>query len=324
MPAERAIELDSDAELRARRVGRAVHPDRAVAALAARQHGVVARRQLAALGLGRGAIGRRLAHDRLLLVHRGVYAVGHAQLSLRGRWMAAVLAGPPGTVLSHRDAAALWGIRQVSDGAVEVTTPPGGHHVPGVRRHRCSIQPDEITRRDGIPVTEMTRTIIDLAVVLTCPKVERAINEAEVQGLRSGPPLSELLERYRGRRGIACIRLLVQEAAEPAPTRSELEHRFLALIREHHLPEPAVNAGVVTADGWHEVDLVWRERRLIVELDGHAFHGTRLAFERDRARDRALQVAGWRVLRITWRQLLGQPAAIAADLRDLLAGGPRR
>jgi hypothetical protein len=315
MTAEYAFDHDIDVEMRTR------HPDRGIATLAGAQHGVVSRRQLFVLGLGRGAIFHRLERGRLHEVHSGVYAVGHRLLSDQGRWMAAVLAGPSGTVLSHRSAAALWEIRP-HRGRAEVTFRRQMHGSPGVLLHKASLPEDEITRVDGIPVTTVSRTILDLAAVLDCSRVERALNEAEVCGLGGALTLADLVRRYPGRRGIVCIRRLAQAGAGVALTRSELEERFLALISDYGLPQPLVNAGLFAGGRWYEADCVWRDPRLVVELDGRAFHATTSAFERDRARDRALQVAGWRVVRVTWRQLASEPEAVVADLRRLLAQGP--
>jgi very-short-patch-repair endonuclease len=151
--------------------------------------------------------------------------------------------------------------------------------------------------------------------VLRPHRLERAVNEAEV--LRLTDPLSvpDLLARYPRRRGSRALRRAL--AAAGAPTRSELEARFLALLDRHGLPRPRVNARLQAGGEWMEVDCVWEDARVIVELDGYAAHGTRAAFERDRERDRALLAAGWRVLRITWRQLHDRPGRLAAELRAL-------
>src|SRR4051812_25632030 len=174
MPNADAIDIDMRCGSRPR------SPDAAVAALAGRQHGVVARRQLAALGLRSAAIDRRVAAGRLHPIHRGVYAVGHTVLALRGRWMAAVLAAGPEAVLSHRAAAALWAIRPGT--WIEVTAP----HAPrrrGIVGHRGTVAPDERTVRDGIPVTTVARTLLDLAAILEPRLLERAMDEAEHAGL---------------------------------------------------------------------------------------------------------------------------------------------
>ena len=162
----------------------------------------------------------------------------------------------------------------------------------------------------------MPRTLLDLAAVLDGRRLERAINEADVLRLTHALSLRDLLVRYPRRAGTPAIAAaLAARAAGATVTRSELEERFLDLLDRHGLPRPRTNAYIEGI----EVDCVWPAARLIVELDGHAVHGTREAFERDRERDRLLQAAGWRVIRVTWRQLSADPAAVAADLRMLLA-----
>jgi very-short-patch-repair endonuclease len=288
--------------------------DEVIAALAARQHGVVARAQLVALGLGHRAIDHRVACGRLHVVHHGVYAVGHRRLTRRGQWMAAVLAAGPGATLSHRSAAALWDLHRSAQTRIEVSTPSRRRHRPGIEVHRAGLQPDEVTEVDGIPVTTVPRTLLDLAAVLPRSRLERAIERAEALRLTDPVSLDGLLRRYPRRHGTRSLREVVRQGIEPILTRSELEDRFLAFLDARGLPRPRVN---VLIEGL-EVDFVWPEQRLIVELDGHNTHGTRAAFERDRQRDRILQAAGWRVVRITWRQLQDDPAAIARDLGRLL------
>jgi very-short-patch-repair endonuclease len=293
-------------------IGAEVHTrglDELIAALAERQHGVVARRQLVPLGLNRRAIGHRLERGRLHPLHQGVYAVGHCVLSQRGRWMAAVLACGPGAVLSHRSAAALWAIRPTGRSRIEITTPSQLRPRPGLHPHRAVLPQDEITTHDGIPTTTPARTLLDLAAVTTRQTLERALDEAEVLRL-SGP--QTLLDRYPRRTGTKNLRTLLLDARSPTPTRNDFEDRLLALLDDHGLPRPETNTVV---EGF-EVDAAWREAKLIVELDGFATHGTRKAFERDRKRDRRLQAAGWRVIRLTWQQL-AEPE-LAAELRTLL------
>jgi predicted transcriptional regulator of viral defense system len=293
--------------------------ERAVAVLAAGQHGVVARRQLLALGVGGGAIDHRVWLGRLHPVHRGVYAVGHGVLSQRGRWMAAVLAAGPGAVLSHRSAAALWRIRSQGGRAIEVTVPRWRRGQAGIELHCGAIAPDEITGVDGIPVTTVPRTIFDLAAVLPRDRAERAANEAEALRLGDSLSLADLVDRYPRRSGVGAIRAIVDDARLGAGiTREEMEHRFQAFIAVHGLPRPAVNAVIPGLRRGYEGDCVWPQHRVVAELDSRAWHGTRAAFERDRERDRALVVAGWRVVRITWRQLHRDPEGLARDLRLLL------
>lgn len=288
----------------------------AVLDLARRQHGVVAHRQLTEIGLSRSAIARRLERGYLIVLHRGVYAVGHDVLSQRARWMAAVLAGGPSAVLSHRAAAALWGLARYH-GVPEVTVRGSGRSRPGIAFRRSSLPVDERTVRDWIPVTTVPRTLLDLARVVPIRRVERALNEAEVQGLASGLSLDDLLSRYPGGRGTRATRVAVQSLrAGPSITRSELEELFLVFVADVGLPRPATN---VMIEGF-EVDCAWRRERVAVELDSRRFHDTEIAYERDRKRDRILLAADWRPARVTWRQLTETPAAVERDLRRMLSG----
>jgi very-short-patch-repair endonuclease len=291
--------------------------DAAIAGLASAQYGVVSRAQLESLGLGRRAIGHRLESGRLHAVHRGVYAVGHHVLSVSARWMAAVLAAGPGAVLRRRDAAALLGIRPSERGRIEITAPRQRRR-PGIDISCTHLEPDETTVIDAIPVTTVHRTLLDLAAILPRPQLERTIERAEALRLSDTVPLDALLERHRGRRGTAALREILDRGVQPAITREKLEKRFLTFLDAHALPRPEVNTDLKIAGRWFQPDFLWRNRRLIVELDGRETHGTRAAFERDRERDRILQAHGWCVVRITWRQLHDDPDAIARDLARLL------
>jgi very-short-patch-repair endonuclease len=285
--------------------------DAAIVALAERQHGVVARWQLLGLGIGRGAIDRRIERVGLHPLHRGVFAVGHRVLSQRGRWMAATLACGPKAVLSHQSAAALWRIRPTAKVRIDVTAPHQLRPRKGLHPHTATLPADEITVYDGIPTTTPARTLLDLAGVVPRQTLERALDEAEVLRL-SGP--QALLDRYPRRRGTKNLRTLLLEARSPTPTRTELEDCFLTFVDDHDLRRPEINTIIAGI----EVDAGWREAGLIVELDGFATHGTRRAFERDRVRDRRLMTAGWRVTRLTSRQF-AEPAELAAELTTLLA-----
>ncbi|HEX6688812.1 MAG TPA: DUF559 domain-containing protein [Solirubrobacterales bacterium] len=188
--------------------------------------------------------------------------------------------------------------------------------------HQSSLPEDERTKVDGIPVTTVPRTILDLAAVGSRRQVERVLNEVEVQGLTDRLSIPDLLARYPRRRGSAALRELLSEAAEArGATKHKLEERFVELIDSHRLPRPRFNADLAVGGRFFCVDCLWIDQRLIVELDGRAVHGTRQAFEADRERDRLLMVDGWRVMRITWRQLRNQSSAVASDLRRALNGG---
>jgi very-short-patch-repair endonuclease len=294
-------------------------PDMAIAQLAARQHGVVSRAQLLDLGLGYRAIDERIARGLLHPVHRGVFLVGHSVRTADATWTAAVLAAGPDAVLSYRSAAAIWGIRGSSSPTIDVSLPRKLRR-PGVRAHRIVLAPDEVTVERGLPVTAPARTLFDLAAVVSPEQLEHAFNEVEYRQLASPTSLVALLARYPRRNGTAAIRRVLENHRKNGQTvtRSILERRFLRLIDAYGLPRPKINR--LTEEG--ELDATLPEHRLVVEVDGWAAHGTRKAFEHDRARDRALLVAGWRVVRLTWRQLEEDGDTIARQLRALLAQPP--
>jgi very-short-patch-repair endonuclease len=220
----------------------------------------------------------------------------------RTREVAAVLAVGHDAAVSHRSAAGLWELLPPTDGLVEVTVTRGHpRHRPGIRIHRTRSLQHSLNV--GVRVTTPLRTLLDLAATSDARDLERAVEEAQVQKLVTRAEL----ERH-GSRFAAALK------HEPSLTRSEAEWRLLALIRAARLPAPRTNARV----GAFEVDFLWPEHRLVVEVDGFAFHSTRAAFERDRARDRALQAAGYTVLRVTWRQLVEEPEAVVAALAAAL------
>ena len=289
--------------------------DSALAVLAEGQYGVVSREQLGEMGLGRREIEYRLEVGRLHRLHRGVYAVGHRVLSREGRWLGAVMAGGAGAVLSHRSAAALWGIRATAAAEIDVSVRGQRRARPGVRFRRARPRADEVTVHRRIPVTTVERTLVDIAARLRPHQLRKAIEEAEILRLGGEPSLDAVVRRYATRKGVRRLaEITADRTLGETVTRSELEDRFLAFVDRAGLPAPRTNQLV---EGF-EVDCLWREQRLVVELDGRAFHGTSDGFERDRERDRLLQAAGWRVIRLTWRQLHLDGAGVARDLAGLL------
>jgi hypothetical protein len=292
-------------------------PDALIAALAKRQHGVVGYAQLLALGLSRQSIDHRVRCGRLHRIHRGVYAVGHKRLTRRGRFMAAVLAGGEGAVLSHRSAAALWGILP-QRGDIHVTTARALRKRDGLHFHSQSLQFDEVTEHDGIPLTTVARTLIDIAATEPA-QFERAFNEAEFRRLYDQTGVLAILSRNPSRRGTVAIRAVAERAAL-GRTREELEQRFLALLDKHGLPRPELNADLELEPGrWIQPDCLWRDARLIVELDSRAAHNTTSRFDSDRERDRLLALAGLLVIRVTWKHVTADARGLAADLRELIA-----
>lgn len=293
-------------------------PDSVLHAMAARQHGVVTRRQLIEAGVPAHRVDRRVNARRLRTVHAGVYLVGPLEAP-RAREMAAALACGPGGVVSHGSAAWLWG--QAGAGR-PAPAPP---HViargadcrrGGIVVHRIlTLRADESTRLDGIPVTTPARTLLDLAATMTSRELERALAETIALRLARPKGIRAVLDRHPRSPGAGVLRGLLDAGEAPARTRSEAEERLLALVREAGLPMPLVNARV---EGF-EVDFLWPDARLVVEVDGHAFHGSTPAVERDRRRDARLLAAGYRVLRLTWSQIHDEPLPTLAALVRALA-----
>jgi very-short-patch-repair endonuclease len=280
-------------------------------------YGVVSVRQLEAAGIPRGSIRTRLRTGRLHLLYPGVYAVGHPAISLHGRWLAAALACGPYGVLSHRDGGALYCIHSSARRAIDVTAPGRSRHLrTGITIHRPrSLHPDDVTLVEQIPVTTVARTLLDLAEVVRFRQLRRAFEESHRLGLFDLTAMNATLARAHGRRGRRPLSLLVAEATDPPPTRSEMEDRLNDIIRDFNLKRPAFNAGLL---GW-EVDALWPDECVVVELDSFEFHGkTRAQHERDRRKQLDLQLRGYTVIRLTW-SMLQEPATVAAQLEVLLA-----
>ncbi len=302
--------------------------DREIARIAARQHGLVTLGQLRRLGIAKDIASQRARSGRLHRVHEGVYSVGHALLTQEGRWMAGVLACGSGAVLSHRSAAALWGIRGDETSAIDVTAPNRrGRKPAGIAAHRHgSLSPGDCMLVRGIPCTTVERTLLDLAALVPIWQLRRALSEAEVLRILDQRALRSLLRRCRGRRGVARLRLLLAELhPETRKTRSELERLFLRMCRQGGVPQPEVNAPLDVGGGKLTPDFLWRDAGLIVEADSRRYHDTDSAFQHDRRREQRLQLAGWRVSRCTWEQVEREPQRLVSTIRALLTQqNPRR
>jgi very-short-patch-repair endonuclease len=237
--------------------------------------------------------------------------------------MAAVLASGSGAVLSHQTATALWGIRGYSGGMSHVTVPHKSTSSKRIHRHFSVLPPDERAVEEGIPVTSAHRTIFDLAATASVDEVVAMIKEAEYFNRWDRLSLPDLLERYPGKRGSRKVRFALDRITEEPSgrTRSKLEQRFAHFLRRHHLSLPRFNDWILLNGKRYQVDCHWPHLRLIIELDGWEGHSTRSAFQDDRARDRALRVAGYSVIRLTWAQLDSEPNEVAGDLRKLLGRG---
>ena len=290
-----------------------------LARLAASQHGVVTRRQLVAAGVATATIERRLASGLLVPLHRGVYAVGHRHLRREGRWLAAVLA-VPGAVLSHRDAAGLHGIRPANHARIDITTTGRAGDHTGIEVHRTRVlDARDVTTVKGIRTTSLARTLVDLASVVPKDHLKKALRRADDLRTLDVRELGDAMAKTKTRSGPGrrALRTALQEheALATTLTRSSLEDAFQQLIDRHDLPKPQTN---VCIEGI-EVDTLWREPRLVVELDGWAHHRQRDAFQRDRSRDAALMRAGYRVLRLTHHDVLHRQGWVAQTLAALTA-----
>lgn len=291
-------------------------------ALVDRQWGVVARRQLLALGVSDGAVRHWLRTRRLRPLHHGVYAYGHASLRPEGRWLAAVLACGPGAVLSHRTAAALLDLLPTASARVDVVAPRTRHPRPGIRLHRArSLDARDTTHVSGIPTTTVARTALDVAATEPPHRLERLLAQADRLGLYDGRALEAVLARNGGHAGIGALR--AQTGTTPMLTRSELEAILLDLARAHDLgailsdhPMHLPGAGPVV------VDFFLPRAGLVIEVDSWTHHRSRASLEADRARDLELTALGHRPVRLTDR-LLRRPDQVAA-LLSAVVSGPRR
>jgi very-short-patch-repair endonuclease len=276
--------------------GATSRPYARAAGLASNRHGVVAFVELLGLGCSQSWIQRQVRSGTLHRLYRGVYSVVPPKLlTIKGRWLGAVLACGPGAVLSHLDAAALWELCRIGSGPIHVTVPNenGRKRRSGIVLHRTStLPPGHTVVEDSIPVTKPRRTLADLRRTLPEYRFEPILRRAEKLQLDIGR----------------------QPGSAEDPDRTELERRFLALCRRHSLPEPDCQVII----GPYTVDFLWPERNLIVEVDGWEAHGTRSAFEDDRARDARLTSRGYRVVRFTWRQVMYEGPTVARIVRTIL------
>jgi very-short-patch-repair endonuclease/predicted transcriptional regulator of viral defense system len=279
--------------------------------LAARQHGIVTRKQLLALGFSSKAIEHRIRRGRLFPVSQGVYAVGWPALSRKRRWMAAVLAGGEGAALSHRSAAALWEIGSEDTRRIDISVRRRCElRRPGVRFHgRPTVSAEEIVSRDDIPVTAPVQTLVDLATELDLLPLERAVNDADKRGLVDPEALREELARFSGEPGVGPLRVLLDKLFFRLSD-SDLEIYFRRIVKSAKLLMPLSKQRVNN----FEVDFFWPEFGLVVETDGLRYHRTPSAQTRDARRDRAHIMAGMTPLRFTHYEVRYEPRRVRTSL----------
>jgi hypothetical protein len=281
---------------------------------------VVTLAQLGDLGLGPRGVSHRLSTGRLRRMHRGVYAVDRP--TTEARWMAAVLAVGGGAVLSHGSAAALWGLCGERRAVTDVTLP--GQRTR--RRHSTieihsgsALTTDDLTTCDGIPCTGVPRTLLDIATIVDRRSLERAIDRAEELRVFDLNAIEALLTQSRRRRGAALLAAALSGYEGPTITRSEAEERFLAVARRAGIPAPEVNAWIALDEGGYSPDFLWRDLRLIVEIDGRTHHSRRRAFRHDRVRDRRLALAGYETRRYDASEVLTDAKRVERELKAFLA-----
>jgi very-short-patch-repair endonuclease len=262
-----------------------------VAVLAKRQRGLITREPLVALGFSDRTVARAVAAARLHRVHRGVYLVGHAVMLPFATEHAALLAIGDGATLGAHSAGHVNGIAEPDDTVHVIAAHRRPRNRPGITTHHAPLPPQDVRSCRGLRLTSPERTLRDLATFLAPAALERATNEARVRGL------------------------IPRGTTRPPMTRSEAERRLLTLLRKGGLSPTHTN---VTLHG-HEVDILYAEQRLVVEVDGLAFQDTVQAAERDRRRDTALLAAGYRVLRVTWRQIAEEPERLLVQIARALA-----
>lgn len=297
---------------------------RELAGLAARQHGVISLKQLGDLGLSARAVQQRAQAGGLHRVHQAVYSIAPPELlSLRGHFMAAVLACGPDAVLSHRSAAHLHGLRRTERQGIDVTVPGRRHpkHTDVDIHNSTTLIPADTTTVEGIPCTTIARTLLDLGDVLNTRQVEQALEQGDTMEVIDLRALHDQLHRNAKRKAANRLRqALAGLRPDAAPSESQFEEDLLALCRRIDVPEPRRQFWITPDDGEPAVraDFAWPQHRLIVETDGLGAHRARHRFESDRRKDQRLALLGWRVIRITWRQLKEEPRRIERLLLDLL------
>jgi hypothetical protein len=282
-------------------------------------HGVAARFELLDAGVGRRAIEHRIESGRYLRLYDGVYAIGHADVTVYGRRRAIVLACGRRAVLSHRSAAGAWGLRPDGGTKWDVTVRGASAVRPAapVRVFRYpTLRDDEVADRDGVPTTTVARTLLDLAAIVPAHHLRRAVERAEQLELFDLTAVTRTLAahpRQPGRRPLLALIDDLRDHGVPR-TRSDVEAAFLQLCLDHGLPRPQVNH----IENGAEQDFRFPAHRLIVEVDSYTFHRGRRAFTNDRARDREALRRGQRTARFTAAEIASTPTAVAQELRALL------
>ena len=297
-----------------------MEPAAACDRLAVEQHGAISREQAHRLGLSLRAVDRRVASGHWRLIHRGVYSLTAMPASWHGRLMAAVLCGGPSALASHRSAAALWNLDGVEKGAIELSV-KAGRRIRGAIVHRRLPGDDpEVTLREGIPSTEIERTLLDLAAVVSPRRAGLALDDALRRKLTTLDAMWDVLSGPKGRSGTLVLRKLLDSRDElDAQLESHLEATLLRLLRRHGLPLPVPQHRVVQGNELvARLDFAYPALRLGIEADGYRWHGGRERWKRDLRRENRLKLMGWTLLRFTWEDIHDHPETVASHIRAAL------
>jgi hypothetical protein len=289
------------------------HVEAAVRTLAGRQSGNIARRQLLDLGLGSDAVKARLRNASLVSRYTGVYAIAPPRQDPQALIAAAVLAGGPAAVASHASAAWLWGFLPRYEPPPEISLPTGDRRPRHILTHRCpSLQPRDITRQRGVPTTTPARTALDMAPRLSRKELTRLVNDQLRDAYLKRAALQDVVERNPLHPGTKLLKRFVEQPTNP--TRSWFEDVFPAFAEKYGLPAYELNAWV----NGREVDVLFRQQRVIIELDSRTYHMDDEAFEDDRERDADHLDHGLITVRITKQRFEERPDAEAARLLRIL------
>jgi hypothetical protein len=279
-----------------------------IARIAARQHGLITRKQLLDIGMKPSAIDRRIDQGWLIAEYRGVYRVGHAAPSTEAAYMAAVLAAGKDALLSGRAAAHLMRLLKGTPPDPEVVA-PGRRSVDGLDTSVCrNLHPRDATTFRGIRCTTIARTLVDLAGLISEDALARAVHQASVLYRTQPEDINAVLKRRPNAKGAAVLREIVH--GDTKLSLSRLEKRFLELCRENNFELPQTNKNY----GGRYVDCRWPARKLTVELDSYRYHATRHAWELDRKREREARARGDDFRRYTSDDVFEDPRALLREL----------
>lgn len=296
-----------------------------VARLAEAQYGLITRDQLREVGLSDAAIGRVVAAERIFPLFPTVFMVGHRRVEWQGRLLGAVLACGEGSVVSHGTAAALLGLWEFKPGRFDVIAPvEAGRKIRGVKRRFVPMPDrDERTLHDGVPTTNASRTLIDVAGIAGEGLLRRTIEQAAVLGVLNVPEVDRILATSPPRRGSRRLLRILEDWRRYKPgikIRSRMEAKLLPLLTQARLPIPECNAKQRVGRETFEIDFLWREQRVALEADGGRFHDNPAAGKRDSGRNHALAAAGFLIPRLGWEDLRDRPEGFMAELTRLLQG----